>query len=110
MFFQKNLRFSFATKKDFISLLYLCTRKLMEVWLSGLKRHIANVLNHIGSEGSKSPLASAETKLVWIMPSVWRFSAKSFCFRLIALWCNMNGNLYHCIYYVYVHNTAAQNL
>ena len=30
----------------------------MEVWLSGLKRHIANVLNHIGSEGS-NPSASA---------------------------------------------------
>ena len=31
----------------------------MEVWLSGLKRHIANVLNHIGSEGS-NPSASAQ--------------------------------------------------
>ena len=30
-----------------------------------------------GGGGSKSPYASAEAKLAWIMPSAWRFSKKS---------------------------------
>ena len=35
LFFYKITNFFPATKKGFICLSYLCTRKLMEVWLRG---------------------------------------------------------------------------
>ena len=91
-FFHLFTNFFLATKKGFICLSYLCTRKLMEVWLRGRKRHTANVLNHPGSGGSNPP-ASAN----WLVSSVGLEhdatnvgvgSSSLSRVTVIALWCN----------------------
>lgn len=49
-FFPKKSNYFCRTQKDCIQYMYLCTRKQKEAWLSGRKRHTANVLSQMAPE------------------------------------------------------------